>query len=690
MEPDFSGWATKAGLKCSDGRTITAEAFKHMDGVQVPLVWQHGHNDVTNVLGHVMLHAHPEGVRADGFFNETPQGTSAKALVEHKDIKSLSIFANQLVEKSKQVLHGMIREVSLVLSGANPGAVIDFVRIVHDDTGETEVLDDEAVIHTGLALEHRSFGSKTTSTTIETVDGKVVASRTSSSESTSESSDNADSPMMMSDVSHADGKTVQEVYDAMTEEQQGVVGFLLTAALKEAGVEHSGTETDDDTKDKPADEKSGEDLEHKEGTIVTNVFERDAVGGAVKRPTLTHAQLTTIVEDAKKLGSYKESLLQHAVEYGIENIDLLFPDAKALSNTPELVTRRQEWVAGVLAGTKKSPFSRIKTLSADVTHDEARAKGYVKATMKKEEWFALSKRVTTPQTIYKKQKLDRDDIVDITDLDVVAWLKAEMRLMLDEEIARAVLVGDGREVDDPDKIDETHIRPIAYDDDFYNEKVVVAANTEGDALVEAILRARPKYRGTGSPTLYILEDLLTDLLLVKDKMGRRLYANIGELTTTLRVREIVTVPVMEDLTNDGGDILAILVNLNDYVLGADRGGAVSMFDDFDIDFNQYKYLIETRLSGALTKFKSAVTISRGAGTLVLGTSITAPTFVPATGVVTIPTVTGVDYYQDNVLTTPGAQPAIAAGATTEVDARPQTGYYFQHNIDTDWTFTRDA
>ena len=534
-EPDFSGWATKAGLKCSDGRTITAEAFKHMDGQQVPLVWQHGHTAPENVLGHVILHAETDGVRADAFFNETASAVNAKALVEHKDIKSLSIYANQLVEKGKTVLHGMIREVSLVLSGANPGAVIDFVKIAHSD-GEIDTLEDEAVIFTGLEFVHAEAATST-------------------------------SP----------GRTVAEIWQSMGQDEKDVVGFLLAEALKEAGVEHDGTEEKPEekpegdesadetggTEEKPGDEpndkpgdKPGDDLEHKEGTIVTNVFEQGATGQTgTKRPTLTHDQLSTIVADAQKLGSFKEAFLAHVVEYGIENIDLLFPDARALATAPELVSRRMEWVTGVINGTRKSPFSRIKTLSADITHDEARAKGYVKATLKKEEWFGLTKRVTTPTTIYKKQKLDRDDIIDITDLDVVAWLKAEMRVMLDEEIARAVLVGDGREIDDEDKIDETHIRPIAYDDTFYNETVVIAANTTGDALVEAILRARPLYRGTGNPTLFMVEDLLTDLLLVKDKMGRRLYANQGELESALRVSKITTVPIMEDLTTDGGDIL---------------------------------------------------------------------------------------------------------------------------------------
>jgi hypothetical protein len=437
------------------------------------------------------------------------------------------------------------------------------------------------------------------------------------------------------------------------------------------------------------DNNSG-DIEHsdKEGnTIMANVFD----GSATKQQgaTLTHAQLQTIVEDAKKMGSFKDSFLKHAVEYGIENIDVLFPDAKAISNTPELIARRQEWVNIVMSGTRKTPFSRIKTISADITHDEARAKGYVKASLKKEEWFTLAKRITTPTTIYKKQKLDRDDIVDITDLDVVVFLKGEMRLMLDEEIARAILVGDGRAIDDDDKINEQNIRPIARDDDFFAHKVVVPANTNSDNLIEAMLRSRTKYRGSGTPTLFCTEDLLTDMLLGRDKMGRRYYANQEELKTALRVADIQTVDVMEDLTADGGDILGIMVNLNDYTIGADRGGAVSLFDDFDIDYNQYKYLIETRMSGALTKFKSALVFIRSAGTMVAST---APTFDDVTGVLTVPGDAGVVYTNSDTgaVLAAGAQPPLAAGETIYVEATAADNYYFQPNTATTWTFTRNV
>jgi len=660
-EPDFSGWATKAGIKCADGRTIMAEAFKHQDKMTVPLVWQHTHNNPENVLGHAILEARGEGVYCYGFFNDTPSGQQARALVHHKDIESLSIFANKLIERSKQVFHGVIREVSLVISGANPGAVIDNIAIAHGD-GNVEELDDEAIIYMGLPLEDEN----------EDEDERVE---------------------------HAADDTVQDIFNTLTDEQKDVVYFMIGAAIEAASggdLKQSAVDDEDDEQQSASNENdesdetnNSENIEHQdqEGITMANVFERGSA--TAQKATLTHSELNTIVEDAKKLGSFKESFLKHAVEYGIENIDVLFPDAKAISNAPELIARRQEWVNKVLAGARKTPFSRIKTVSADITHDQARAKGYVKGNLKKEEWFALAKRVTTPTTIYKKQKLDRDDIIDITDLDVVAFLKGEMRLMLDEEIARAVLVGDGREVDDDDKISEANIRPIAHDDDFFAHRVVIPANTGSEALVESMLRSRTKYRGTGTPSLYCTEDLLTDLLLGKDKMGRRYYMNIEELKTALRVNEIITVDVMEDQTADGGNLLAVLVNMADYTMGADRGGSVSLFDDFDIDYNQYKYLIETRMSGALTKFKSALVFVRSAGTMV---DPAVPTFNATTGVVTIPATTGVVYInQDtNAVLTAGAQPAVAAGETISVEATPADGYYFPHNTDADWDFTRNV
>jgi hypothetical protein len=579
MEADFSGYATKAGLKCADGRTITPDAFKHQDKMTVPLVWQHGHDSPDNILGHALLEHRQDGIYAYGFFNETKAGQSSKTLVRHGDIKSLSIYANKLVEKGKVVLHGSIREVSLVLSGANPGALIDNVSIAHGD-GDFERLDDEAVIYTGLSLEHEDVA--------EEEEEELV---------------------------HAEGKTVQDIYDSFTQEQKDVVHFMIGAALESKSIAQS----DDTPATTQDDDASTEDtLTHQEGTVMThNVFEQNGGTPTTARPTLTHDQLKTIVDDAKRLGSFKESFLQHVTTYGIENIDLLFPDARTVANSPEFVSRRMEWVSGVINGTRHSPFSRIKSQSADITHDEARAKGYVKGALKKEEWFALSERVTTPQTIYKKQKLDRDDIIDITDLDVVAWLKAEMRVMLDEELARAVLIGDGRDVADPDKIKEVNIRPIATDDEFYTHQTVVAKTVVGDSLVDSILLQREFYRGSGNPAMYCTERTLTELLVLKDTTGRRLYSTETELAAALRVSRIVTVPVMDDFTvidiaddTTVCDLICILVNLSDYTLGADKGGAIAMFDDFDIDYNQYKYLIETRVSGALTKFKCAQVIAR--------------------------------------------------------------------------------
>lgn len=655
MEADFSGYATRAGIKCSDGRTIMPDAFKDNDGMRVPLVWQHGHNDPENVLGHALLENRPEGVYAYGYFNETPAGLSAKTLVQHEDITMLSIYANKLVERGKQVLHGAIREVSLVLSGANPGALIDNVRIAHSD-GDVEMLDDEAVIYTGLTLEHEA------------------------------------SPGTIEDKPAEDEKTVQDVYESLTEEQKTAVNYLIGMALEEGAAKHSDLEAEygeeyEDESDED-DEETIEDVttdeDNQEGTEMThNVFEKD--GAKTAAPSLTHDQLKTIFEDAQRHGSFKEAFLQHAVTYGIENIDLLFPDAKTLANSPELVSRRMEWVTTVLSETKHSPFSRIKSLSADITLDDARAKGYVKGSLKKDEFFALSRRVTTPTTIYKKQRLDRDDIIDVTDLDVVAWLKAEMRVMLDEEIARAILIGDGREADDEDKINELNIRPIARDDNFYAHQVVVASNVTGDSFVEAIVRARVHYKGSGNPTLFCSEAILTDLLLVKDKLGRRIYATEQELASALRCEKIVPVPILDGETTNGGELLAILVNLSDYTVGADKGGVLSMFDDFDIDYNQYKYLIESRLSGCLTKHKTALVISRAAGTLVVpGT----PTFVEGTGVVTIPDTANVTYFMDGVEVSSGAQTAIDAGETVEVTVTANDNYYFAANTTASWTFTR--
>lgn len=658
---DFGGYATKVGVKCTDGRTITSDAFKHMDGQEIPLVWQHMHESPENVLGHAKLeHRANDGTYAYCYFNKSRSAQSTKELVEHGDVKSLSIYANGLVEKNKSVLHGEIGEVSVVLKGANKGAKIDYVKIAHSD-GEIETLADEAIITFDIVLEH------------------------------------------------ADGSpTYQDVYNTLNEDQQALVEFMVKEALGSSSAQHSseGTEDEDKPEEEKVDEKPAEDdkksedgadedaLEHKENNTMTrNVFENNkgdkggSGDGARTGGTLTHSQIKTLIDDGRKMGSFKEAVLAHAEDYGITNIEMLFPDAQAIDNKPEWITRRMEWVEGVLNGTKKLPWSKIKSLSADLTHEEARAKGYIKSTLKKEQFFTIAKRETTPKTIYKKQKLDRDDIIDITDFDVVAWLWVEMYFMLREEVARAILVGDGREIDDEDKIDETKIRPIAFDDPFYTDVITVAANVDSGNLIEAVLRGRNNYKGT-APKAYMTNAIMTDMLLSKDSLQRRFYNTKAELASALNVSEIVEVPVLEGVERDGSEVIMIIVNLSDYAVGSTRGGEITKFDDFDIDYNQYKYLIEGRMSGALQNHKRAQVVLRGTGTLA---TPTVPTFNAATGVVTIPTVTGVTYKNQATEATlaAGAQTAIAAGASISVVAVPNTGYYFPHNFDADWTFTRD-
>jgi hypothetical protein len=677
MEPDFSGYATKAGLRCSDGRTITPQAFQHMDGQQVPLVWQHGHNDPANVLGHAILEARPDGVYARGFFNETPSGQAARALVQHKDVNKLSIYANHLVEKAKMVLHGMISEVSLVLSGANPGAVIDYVAVQHAD-GDVETLGDEAVIHTGLEIDFVDFGTNEDDASVEHA---------------------------------ASDKTVQEIYDSFSPEQKDVVAFMIGAALDQAGtgsIAQSDTDTivedaNDDSND--SDETADEgNLTHQEGTpVARNVFEqRDASSatgattGGVIRHSLSHSDVKGIVADAVKSGSMREAVEKYALAHGIDDVDLLFPDAKLLEGTPQFEMRRVEWVASVLNGTKHSPFSRVKTVVADLTQEEARAKGYVKGSLKKEEWFGLTKRTTSPTTVYKKQSVDRDDVLDITELDMVVWLKGEMRLMLDEEVARAILIGDGRDISSEDKVkdpvgasDGVGIRSILNDHDLFVTRVNVNVDdalSSYDEVVDAVMNGMEFYKGTGTPTFYTTIRTLNRFLQIKDTLGHRLYGTKAAVADALGVKDIVTVEVMNMET----DLLGIIVNLQDYNVGTDRGGEVSMFDDFDIDYNKQKYLIETRLSGALTKIKSAVVVMKTASTDVLLATPTTPTFVASTGVVTLPTSTNFVWKNSDTdaSLTDGAQAALDAGEELRVVAVADTGYFFANNTQTEFRFTR--
>ena len=560
---DFSGWATKNDILCSDGRTIRKDAFKDNDGKTVPLVWNHSHNDPNNVLGHCVLENRDEGVYTYGTFNDTEQGKNAKSLVEHGDVTALSIWANKLKQNRGDVLHGDIKEVSLVLAGANIGACIDSV-IKHGEESE-----EEAVIYSGedIVLAHADTTTK---------------------------SENKEEDKSMADKKE---KTVKDVFDTLTEEQKNVVYALIGQALE--------SNSDDDNMEH-SESEGGNEMKH-------NVFDQDEMNG---NDTLSHAEMEAIIADGKRFGSMKESFLAHAEEYGIKSIDYLFPEPKTLNNPPEFIKRDMGWVSKVMGTVHHTPFSRIKSMFADITEDEARAKGYIKGKLKKEEVFSLLKRTTTPTTVYKKQKMDRDDVVDITDFDVIAWLKSEMRMMLDEEIARAILIGDGRLSSSDDKINETNIRPIVSDDDLYTikSKVTVAANATGadkaKAFIDQVIRSRKEYKGSGNPTLFTTEDMVTECLLLEDKIGHKLYKTEAELATTMRVKEIVTVEVMEGLKDKNSkEVAGIIVNLADYNVGADKGGSVNMFDDFDIDYNQQKYLIETRCSGALVKPYSAITLT---------------------------------------------------------------------------------
>ena len=566
---DFSGWATKANLKCSDGRTIMKDAFKHNDGQTVPLVWNHQHNDPNEVLGHALLENRDEGVYAYCTFNDTESGQTAKLLVQHGDVNALSIYANQLKEHMSNVLHGNIREVSLVLAGANPGASIDSSSIKHGDNSDEL---EEAIIYTGeeISLYHADSLKDNGNTEDKKTDEKPAESKTEGEE------------------------TIGDIYETLTDKQKEAVCAIVGMALE-----------GDKPEDKNDDSEGGTEMKH-------NVFDQDT---NKDENVLSHDAMNVIIGDAKRYGSMRESFLAHAQDYGIVSIDYLFPEAKSLNTPPEFIKRDTSWVSKVMSGVHHTPFSRIKSMFADITEDEARAKGYIKGKMKKDEVFSLLKRTTTPTTVYKKQKLDRDDVIDITDFDVIAWLKSEMRMMLDEELARAYLIGDGRLSSSDDKINEQNIRPIATDEDLYTVKAVVdvAADADSDTIAKAfinkVIKSRKEYKGSGSPTLFTTEDVITDILLLEDGIGHKLYKSVDEVATTLRVKEIVTVEAMEGTKGaKGGDLMGIIVNLNDYNVGADKGGAINMFDDFDIDYNQQKYLIETRCSGALIKPYSAIAI----------------------------------------------------------------------------------
>lgn len=582
---DFSGWATKANIRCSDGRVIMKDAFKHNNGETVPLVWNHQHNDPNEVLGHALLENREEGVYAYCSFNGTEAGKTAKLLVQHGDVKSLSIYANELKQQGSNVIHGSIRELSLVLAGANKGARIENV-LAHgvdvDNMSDDELVDalahsEEACIFTGEGID--LYHAEEKSEKSETAKEANMAEETKKPEEAK--------------TEEGGEETVGDIIDGMSDKQREVLYGLLAQAMNENNNNENEGETN----------------------VKHNAFDQTENNENV----LSHSDIEAIMSDAKRYGSLKDAVLQHGAEevitYGVKNIDYLFPEAKSLNTPPEFIKRDTGWVAKVMGSVHHTPFSRIKSMFANITEDDARAKGYIKGKFKKEEVFTLLKRTTTPTTVYKKQKLDRDDVNDIVDFDVVAWIKAEMRMMLDEELARAFLIGDGRLASSDDKINEQNIRPIFNDEDLYTIKTVVnvaagaTEETKAKAFIKAAIRARKGYKGSGEPVLYTTEDVLTECLLIEDGIGHPLYDSVAKLANTLRVKEIITVPVMEGAKGaKGGDLMGIIVNLKDYNVGADKGGAVNMFDDFDIDYNQQKYLIETRCSGALIKPYSAIAI----------------------------------------------------------------------------------
>lgn len=607
---DFHGWATKSGIKCTDGRTIMENAFADQDGKTVPLMWQHFHDDPKYVIGHAVLHNVKGGVYADCYLNDGEKARTVKPLIQNGDIKSLSIYANQLKQRGGDVLHGIIRELSVVIAGANNGAKIDNVVLAHGD--QLDELEDEAIIYSDeseqlLYLEH--------------------------ADQTPEEKAEEPKEMPKQELEHADDakeKTVKDVWDSMTEEQQQVCYFMIGQALEGKGGDDEAEHSDED----------GDVLEMK-----TNVFDKETE----TKNYLSHAEKDKIMERAKKLGSMKEAIdealenneaLQHAVyndngteqEYGIANIDYLFPEYHELNERPDMIDRDADWVSAMMNGVHKTPFARLKTTHANITMDEARAKGYIKGNEKKEEVFNLLKRTVDPQTVYKKQKFDRDDLIDIT-WDIVPWVKGEMRIKLNEEIARAILIGDGRGIEDPDKIKTDHIKPIWTDDDLYAVKVPVTTGQDdaetAENAIKAAIKSRKLYKGSGNLICFTSEDWLSEMLLLEDGFKHPLYKTEQELATKLRVNRIVTVPQMENLTRTVGSggsavtkkVIAIIVDLRDYATGTNRRGEVTMFDDFDIDFNQQKYLIETRLSGMLTKPYSA---------LILETSASGVTYTAAT------------------------------------------------------------
>lgn len=586
MKFDFSGWATKNDLTCSDGRTIKHNAFKENDGQRVPLVWQHGHNAVDNVLGHALLENRDEGVYAYCAFNDTPGAENAKELVKHGDVKALSIYANRLDQRGADVIHGNIVEVSMVLSGANPGALIDNVALEHSDGSWTES-EDEAVIYSGLTLSHDS--GETTEDT-ESMDEDEVYDE--------------------------DDLTVADVLETLDDDQRLAVAALIEEISGDVDAEDEDFDEDEEF-DEDYDEDYDEDAEHGDSggdTLMhSNIFEGDA--RAAMGPHLSHADEELIFAEARKPGmTLRTAVLAHAADYGIKNPELLFPDATNLDPEPQRIMRENSWVSRVLQGAKHSPFSRVKTQWSNLTADDLRAKGYVKASRKKDVVYEVANRKTEPTTVYNKTKIDRDDVLDITTFNVVAWMQQNLRLALEEELARAVLIGDGREVSNPDKIKETNIRPIWKDDELFSHKVLVDKDAKTEDVIDIVRRSRKFYKGSGMPVLFTTNAFVCDMLEIKDINKRYIYETKQAVANALNVSDVIEVEVMEgakrEVAGKTQNLLGIIVNMQDYTLGADKGGETSFFEQFDIDFNQQKYLLEARCSGSLTKYKSAIVIEK--------------------------------------------------------------------------------
>lgn len=601
LQYDFSGWATRNDILCSDGKTIKKNAFIENDGSKVPLVWNHQHDSVDEVLGHAYLENRDSGVYAYCKFNDTDSGKAAKQLVKNGDIESLSIYANKLKTNNNNVFHGCIREVSLVLAGANPGAYIDNI-VMHSDGS---IIDDEAIIYNNSKIDVIDDNKNNVENVIEDKqDNNQEVNKSEEINHSEETKNEKEDKEVDNKKTSEENETVdyQKMFDELTDKQKDMVATLIGMAVEQA---EENNETEEN------DEEGEENMKH-------NIFDNDT------NEVLQHAELFgEIIRDAKKtsVGSLKESFLQHAAINNIDGISKLFPDATELNKVPKMIERNREWVDKVMSEIKHTPFSRVKTTFGKMTEPEARAKGYIKGNEKTDIKMSILNRVTTPTTVYIKNEIDRDDVVDITDFDVVAWQKAEMRKQLDKDLALSILLGDGRELSDPNKINEQNIRPIVSDDDLYTIKYEVKDNQdfkstkENDSLEKGIIRAaikaRKNYKGSGRPTLFTTEDMLTKLLLIEDTNGRLIYEDVDKLARTLRVESIVTIPEMEG--EKYKDIYGVIVNLADYTMGADKGGSINMFDDFDIDFNQLKYLIETRASGALTVPHSAIVLKKSNG-----------------------------------------------------------------------------